>query len=174
MKKHIVSFILVFALLLLLPMAVTAAGQETFMVHLKTSLKQDDAQICVAYNIMLAALAEGYRVKVLVDAGAVNTFKIGWSGRDDIEKYKIPETLRQALSRQFGMAMNAVPKTYGELLLDIKERGAEFYVNSGYLMVSGIGTPADPLKKVSQKFFKPIPLKEMVKLRTAADYYMAY
>jgi hypothetical protein len=173
MKKHIISAIL-FVFWLSLPMAVSAAGQETFLVHLKTSLKQDDAQICVAYNMMLAAQEEGYHVKVLVDAGAINTFKVGWFGKDDIEKYKIPDTLRQALSRQFGMEKNKVPKTYGELLLLIKERGAEFYVNSGYLMVSKIGTPDDPLKKMSQKFFKPVTLKEMVTLRTEADYYMAY
>jgi hypothetical protein len=39
-------------------------------VHLKTSLKHDDAQICVAYNAIWAALEEGLEVNVLVDADA--------------------------------------------------------------------------------------------------------
>jgi len=81
--------------------SMAAKDQEVFLVHLKTSLKKDDAQICVAYNVMWAALEEGYTVKVLVDADAINTFKIGWNGKDAIETYKIPENLRNALSTQF-------------------------------------------------------------------------
>ena len=168
-------FLVGFSFLFVTPLASTAAeGQEIFLVHLKTSLKKDDAQICVAYNIMWAALEEGYKVKVLVDADAINTFKVGWNGKDDIEGYKIPENLRQALSTQFGVNLDQVPKTYGDFLMMLKERGVEFYINSGFLIVSKIGTPSDLLAKVSAKFFKPVTLKEMVKLRTGAKYYMAY
>ena len=124
--------------------------------------------------MMWAALEEGYIVKVLVDADAINTYKMGWRGKDDIEGYKIPENLRQALSRQFGVSLETVPRTYGDLLLMLKDRGVEFYINTGYLIVSKIGTPDDPLKKVSNKFFKPVTLKEMVRLRKEAKYYMAY
>ena len=53
-------------------------GKEIFLVHLKTSLNKDDAQICVAYNIIWAALEEGKTVKVLIDADAINTFKIDY------------------------------------------------------------------------------------------------
>ena len=173
MKKQVISSIII-GLFLILPLAVAAAGQETFLVHLKTSLKKDDAQICVAYNIMWAALEEGYNVKVLVDADAINTFKVGWGGKDDIEGYKIPENLRQALAKQFNMVLAEVPKTYGSFLNRLKEKGVQFYINTGFLMVSKIGTPDDPLKKVSNKFFTPVTLKEMVKLRTEANYYMAY
>ena len=147
--------------------------KETFLVHLKTSLKKDDAQICVAYNVMWAALEEGYKVKVLIDADAINTYKVGWLGKDDIEGYKIPENLRQALSKQFDVSLDRVPKTYGDFLLMLKDRGVGFYINTGFLMVSKIGTPDDPLKKVSNKFFKPVTLKEMVKMRAEAKYYMA-
>lgn len=67
-----------------------------------------------------------------------------------------------------------VPKTYGEFLLMLKDRGVEFYINNGFLIVSKIGAPDDPLKKVSNKFFMPVTLKEIVKMRTGAKYYMAY
>jgi len=148
--------------------------KEVFLIHLKTSLKKDDAQICVAYNIMWAALEEGYKVKVLVDADAINTYKVGWSGKDDIEEYKIPENLRKALSGQFKVGLENVPKTYGDFLVMLKDKGVEFYINTGFLIVSKIGTPDNLLGKVSAKFFKPIKLKEMVKLRASAKYYMAY
>jgi hypothetical protein len=149
-------------------------GQEVFLIHLKTSLKKDDAQICVAYNIMWAALEEGKKVKVLVDADAINTYKMGWGGKDDIEGYKIPENLREALATQFGVEQENVPKTYGEFLTKLKGQGVEFYINTGFLIVSKIGTPDKPLDKISAKFFIPVTLKEMVKLRTEATYYMAY
>lgn len=168
------AFISVVVVALLMAPALPVVASETFLVHLKTSLKRDDAQICVAYNIIWAALEEGKRVQVLVDADAVNTYKVGWRGKDDIEDYKIPEVLRQALSNQFAVPVESVPRTYGEFLLMLKNKGVEFYINKGFLMVSKIGTPEDPLKKISAKFFKPVTLREMVRLRTDAEYYIAY
>ncbi len=170
-------FILLIALSFLfgIPLISTAGeGQEIFLIHLKTSLKKDDAQICVAYNIMWAALEEGKTVKVLIDADAINTFKIGWKGKDDIEGYKIPENLRKALTGQFKVGLENVPKTYGDFLVMLKDKGVKFYINTGFLIVSKIGTPDNLLGKLSAKFFKPITLKEMVRLRTEAKYYMAY
>lgn len=174
MKKRMSIGILMGILLFLSGLAAAGQNQEAFLVHLKTSLKRDDAQICVAYNMMWAALLEGKRVKVLVDADAVNTYKIGWRGKDDIENYKIPENMRVALSGQFKVPLASVPKTYGEYLLMLRDKGVEFYVNSGFLIVSKIGTPEDLLKNISAKFFKPVTLTEMVKLRMEAKYYMAY
>jgi hypothetical protein len=75
--KRFISYILILSLLLI-PLIVNAAEEkETFLIHLKTSLKKDDAQICVAYNVMWAALEEGRKVQVLVDADAINTYKMG-------------------------------------------------------------------------------------------------
>ena len=49
-----------------------------------------------------------------MDADAINTFKKGWRGKDDIE---YPQYLRQALVEQFtDNKLDEVPKTYGELL----------------------------------------------------------
>ncbi len=167
--------LLVFAVVLIAPpVPAFGAEPETFLVHLKTSLKKDDAQICVAYNVVWAALEEGYKVKVLVDSDAINTFKVGWFGKDDIEKFRIPERLRKELAEQFSAPLNKVPRTYGEFLNILDKKGAEFYINTGFLIVSKIGTPADPLKKVSAKFFTPVNLKEMVRMRAEADHYMAY
>jgi len=169
LKVILVIFFLTFSL-----PSLAEDHQDIFLVHLKTSLKKDDAQICVAYNIMWAGLQEGKKVKVLVDADAINTYKVGRGGKDDIEKYKIPDNLRNALAGQFGVELESVPKTYGEYLKMLKDRGVEFYINTGFLIVSKIGTPDDPLKKISAKFFTPVTLKEMVRLRTEAKYYMAY
>ncbi len=152
-----------------------AGEKDVFLIHLKTALKKDDAQICVAYNMIWAALEEGFQVKVLVDASAIDTFKIGWlSKKDDIEDYRIPDNLREALSAQFSKSLDKIPETYGDMLRMLHGLGAEFYVNTGYLIVSKSGTPEAPLERISVKFFKPVSLREMVRLRREAKYYMAY
>jgi len=113
-------FLLITVVLFTCSAIVTSFAAEqgkTFLVHLKTGLKKDDAQICVAYNVIWAALKKGHTVKVLVDADAINTYKIGWGGKDDIEEYKIPENLRVALSKQFEVvARNDRSSLEGRLL----------------------------------------------------------
>jgi hypothetical protein len=173
MKRLFIAQVLVACIMFIIPEAF-AGEKETFLVHLKTSLDRDDAQMCVAYNIIWAALEEGYDVKVLVDADAINTFKIGWRGKDDIEDFKIPANLREALAEQFGVSLKTVPKTYGEYLVMLRDRGAEFSINTGFLIVSKIGTAEKPLQNISAKFFKPVGLKEMVRMRAATDHYIAY
>jgi len=154
--KKIMLALFTTALLMLTSTGLLAAG--AMLIHLKTSLKQDDAQICVAYNVIWAALEEGLKVKVLVDADALNTFKIGWRGKDDIEDYKIPKNLRQALAEQFSVALSAVPKTYGAFLNKLHEKGAEFYVNSAFLVVAKIEKRLGSVKHLSAKFFQPVSL----------------
>ncbi len=162
-------------LLALVSAGLHAAAGKTMLFHLKTSLKHDDAQICVAYNEIWAALEEGLEVNVLVDADAINTFKLGWRGKDDIQDYKIPDNLRRALAQQFtGNKLAAVPRTYGEFLNMLHDKGAQFYVNSSFLVVAKIEDQLGTVKNLSAKFFKPIDLKEMMRLRLGADYYMVY
>lgn len=184
-SKAAPPFAVLFFLLLLLPPAPAAGqgqGQEqkqtqtqkTFLIHLKTSLDKDDAQLCVAYNMVWAALKKGYRTEVLIDASALDTFKKGWTGKDDIEDYRIPKSLRAEIARQFGIPAAATPSTYGEYLKLLHREGAVFYVNRAYLIVAGIGTPEEPLKKASMPFFKPVSLAEMADIRARADYYLAY
>jgi hypothetical protein len=174
MKRFINSTIIFILLIAFSVSSPLASNQETFLVHLKTGLKKDDAQICVAYNVIWAALKKGYKVKVLVDADAINTFKTGWGGKDDIEEYKIPDNLRQELANQFKVPIDSVPKTYGDYLTMLEREGAEFYINQAFLIVSKIGTPENLLEKVSAKFFKPISLEEIVELRVQAKHFMVY
>jgi hypothetical protein len=156
--------------------AVSAADneKETMLVHIKTGLERDDAQICVAYNVIWTALREGLRVNVLVDADAVKTYRTGWRGKDFIEDYKLPDDLRRMLAGQFRIPKASVPRTYGEYLLLLKENGAEFYINTGMVILSKAGTHEDPLKNISAKFFKPVSLADIIRMRKEAAYYMVY
>ena len=149
-------------------------GQKVMLVHLKTSLKHDDSQICVAYNAIWAALEQGLKVNVLVDADGINTYKIGWLGKDSIQDYKLPEQMREVLAKQFTVPIEKVPKVYGAYLEMLREKGAAFFINQEMLVTAGLGTADSPLDRISVKWFKPVTMPELIGLRTTADYYMAY
>lgn len=151
-----------------------AEGKKTILFHLKTGFKQDDAQICVAYNEIWAAIEEGFMVDVLIDASAVNTYKRGFFGKDSLEDYKLPEGMRGLLATQFKVSLADVPKVYGTYLKMLHNKGAVFYINSEMLITAGIARDENDLEKVSAKFFKPIGMKDIIRLRTATDYYIAY
>jgi len=178
MKKSLMT--LIFALFLPLQL-MAAQGEQSgrLFVHLKTSLKQDDAQICVAYNMIWAALKQGLAVDVVVDADGINTFKTGWfSDNDSIQDYKIPENLRTALSAQLDVPLNQIPETYGDYLIKLHKEGARFYVNKGFLIVAGIAPEPDKdmgkIADYAKKIFKPVSLKEMLNLRRQADFDYTY
>lgn len=174
------SSVLFFSVLFLFTIVANAADeQERLFVHLKTSLKKDDAQICVAYNIIWTALKEGIAVDVVVDADGINTFKQGvFSDKDSIQDYKIPENLRQGIASQLNLPLSKVPATYGEYLIRLSEEGANFYINKGFLIVAGIAPdPDNDLGKIAPyaaKIFKPVSFKEMIELRKTADFDYSY
>jgi hypothetical protein len=171
--RYASGFSLTVAILLMTSM-VNADEQKTLLVHLKTGLKHGGAQICVAYNAIWAALEEGLDVNVLIDADAVKTYKIGWFGKDSIENDKLPENMRQTLARQFDVPLEKVPHLYGEYLAMLRDKGAEFYINEEMLVTSGISKEPGDLKQVSAKFFKPVSLSDMIRLRLEADAYLVY
>ena len=56
----------------------------------------------------------------------------------------------------------------------LNKKGAEFYINSAYLVLAKIEDQMGTVENISAKFFKAITLKEMLRLRMQADYYMVY
>ena len=73
---------LITALLVLTVAQTVFAGEgngKTFLIHAKTSLKLDDAQICAVPNVAWAALSKGYKVTILFDASGVTAIKKGKS-----------------------------------------------------------------------------------------------
>lgn len=113
-------------------------------------------------------------MNVLIDADAVNTYKTGLFGKDDIEDYKLPENMRQTLARQFNVPLGKVPTVYGKYLTMPKDKGAKFYINEEMLITAGIAKGPGDLGKISAKFFKPVTMPELIRLRITADSYLVY
>ncbi len=148
-----------------------AATKKTFLIHAKTSLKIDDAQIYAVPNVAWTALKKNHHVVILFDASGVTAIKKGgFFGGDQspLDKAKLPERERQSLSAQLGVSIEEVPKNYGEYIHLLKNKGVKLYANKTMMLLYKIDV--DEIDKA----ITPINLGKMVELFEAADTYVAY
>ncbi len=152
------------------------AGSGRILIHMKTSLAEDDAQICAVPNVAWAALKAGHTVTILVDASAVTsvTRGFGWfnrlfrPARTALDRAKLPERERRSLSEQMAVPLDHVPHDYGEYFDFLKKLGVEIYGNRTMMLLYNI----DPQRVASS--VTPIPLEKMVQLFDAADRMIVY
>jgi len=143
----------------------------------KTSLAEDDAQICAVPNVAWAAVKAGHKVTILVDASAVTSVTKGFgrfrklTGTETtaLDRAGLPERERQSLSEQMGVPLEQIPHNYGEYFDFLKDKlGVEIYGNRTMMLLYKI----DPARVTS--VVTPIPLGEMVKLFSSADRVIVY
>lgn len=151
---------------------------KSLLVHLETDPAKDDAPICVAYNAVAVALREGRRVRVLVDAGAVNAYVKSrwrfWSDEPVFSGYRLPKRMKEVLAPALALVPEDLPETYGSYAVWLNDQGAEFYVNAFMLVVAGHSETPGDLSRFSAKFMKPVSLLGMQRLREEADFYWVY
>ncbi|MBI2384659.1 MAG: hypothetical protein HYV14_01470 [Elusimicrobia bacterium] len=173
MKRILVVLGAVAALCALSPLA-QAQTFRNVLIHVKTSLSLDDAQICAAPNVALASLKAGHKVTMLFDASAVTsvTRGFGWkrkfSSTSAMDRAKLPERERRSLSEQLGVPLEQVPHDYGEYLGFLKGKGVEIYGNKTMMLLYNI----DPAKADSAVV--PVGLEKMVELFNAAERTIVY
>ena len=146
---------------------------ETILFHIKTALDKDDAQICVAPNIALAAQENGDNVVLLFDASAVTSLTKGWGfwnfgNKTPMDKAGLPVRERKSLSGQFGIPLNEIPHNYGDYLKFLKKRGAKIFVNRTMLSLYQI----DPSRVDSVT--ESVELNTMLKIFDSADKTLVY
>ena len=157
--------------------AAAEPGVSRLLIHMKTSLAEDDAQICAVPNVAWAAVKAGHKVTILVDASAVTsvTKGFGWfrkltgSETTALDRAGLPERERQSLSEQMGVPLEQIPHNYGEYFDFLKDKlGVEIYGNQTMMLLYKIA-PARVTSAVT-----PIPLGEMVRLFSSADRVIVY
>lgn len=171
-KRLFIATAALFLLLAAGSFPVAAADQRPLLLHVKTALSVDDAQICVVPNIAWAALSEGRPVTVVFDGSAVTSIAkgIGWRGWIGIDstamdRAGLPERERVSLSEQLGVPLETVPQDYGAYLHFLKEKGVEIVYNRTMAVLYNI--PADKIDTAA----RPVGLKELLKvLETEGDY----
>lgn len=148
---------------------------QTFLFHVKTSLDEDDAQICVAPNVAWAALSKGHEVILMFDGSAVTSvkkkgrfWKFWDSPKTDMDRAKLPEREKKALAQQFDHPLEKIPHNYGEYLGFLKKLGGILYINRTMMLLYKI----EPEEIDSN--LDPIDLTEMIELMERADVYAAY
>ena len=143
---------------------------------MKTSLAEDDAQICAVPNVAWAMVKAGHQVTILVDASAVTsvTKGFGWfnglfrPGSSALDRAALPERERKSLAEQMEVPLETIPHHYGEYFHFLKNQGVELYGNQTMMLLYTI----DPAKVDSA--ITPISLNRMVDLFTAADRIVVY
>lgn len=172
MKQFFLASMAVVLLGVFSPSPATSAEGRPLVLHVKTALSVDDAQICVVPNVAWAALSEGRPVTIVFDGSAVTSIARGygwrgWIGIDStaMERAALPERERVSLSEQFGTSLDKVPHDYGEYLRFIAEHGAEVVYNRTMAVLYKI--PTDEIDPVARS----VDLKELLKvLHTEGDY----
>ena len=175
-----INSLVVFSVITLLTASFAQAQQATpqrVLIHMKTSLALDDAQICAVPNVAWAAVKAGHKVTILVDASAVTsvTKGFGWFRKligaetTALDRAALPERERQSLSEQMGVPLDQIPHTYGEYFDMLKSKlGVEIYGNQTMMLLYKI----DPARVASS--VTPIPLEKMVRLFEVADRTIVY
>ena len=89
-------------------LASVAEAAEHVLIHVKTALSVDDAQICAVPNVAWSTLSQGAQVSLLFDASAVTsvTEGFGWRGwfgskTTAMDRAALPERERKSLAEQF-------------------------------------------------------------------------
>lgn len=151
-------------------------GPERFLIHMKTSLAEDDAQICAVPNVAWASVKAGHQVTILVDASAVTSITkgFGWfnsmfrSDSTALDRAALPERERQSLSEQMHVPLEKVPRNYGEYLNFLQKMGVEIYGNRTMMLLYQI----DPSRVAP--VVTPVPLDRIVQLFDSADRIIVY
>lgn len=179
MKRKLAGVVVLSIVGWLMWTAAAQAQQVTpgrILIHMKTSLTLDDAQICAVPNVAWAAVKAGHKVTILVDASAVTsvTKGFGWfrsligSETTALDRAALPERERQALSQQMGVPLEQIPHDYGEYFEFLKKLGMEIYGNRTMMLLYKI----DPARVAS--VVTPVPLDKMVELFASADRIIVY
>ena len=181
MKRMSYSHVMMLAMVVLSMWVSSASAQQAAptrtLIHMKTSLALDDAQICAVPNVAWVAVKAGHKVTILVDASAVTsvTKGFGWfrgligSESTALDRAGLPERERQSLSEQMGVPLDQIPHTYGEYFDMLKNKlGIEIYGNQTMMLLYKI----DPARVAAS--VTPIPLEKMVGLFEVADRTIVY
>ncbi|VAX20701.1 hypothetical protein MNBD_NITROSPINAE01-1323 [hydrothermal vent metagenome] len=169
MKRALLFF--TFTILLTVPSFAGTGDGKTFLIHAKTSLSLDDAQICAVPNVAWTALGKGYKVVILFDASAITAIKKGsffGGNRTPLDKADLPERERETLSKQLGIPLKMVPHDYGEYIRFLKTRGVELYANETMMILYKI------TKEEIDPAIIPVKLRRMLEIFESADIYVAY
>lgn len=143
---------------------------KTIVFHMKTGLDQDDSQICVGFNVILASLEAGAKVTVVLDAGAL--LDLTGTGHN-LESTGVPLRLKKLIAAQMNLPLKQMPNNYKEYLELLNQRGASVFANTAMLIVTGDAEQAQA-KVAGYDFIEPVTYARLAELLMQADLVIVY
>ena len=136
LSPKVTGVLLVIAVVVLWAQSAAAqqASTSRILIHMKTALAEDDAQICAVPNVAWAAVKAGHKITILVDASAVTsvTKGFGWFNglfRPDstaLDRAALPERERQSLSSRWACRWSRSPTITANTWTSSKKWGWRF------------------------------------------------
>jgi len=143
---------------------------KNVLFHMKTGLDQDDSQICVGFNIVLASLEADADVTVVFDAGAL----LDLTGkRHNLESTGVPLRLKKVIAAQMNLPLEQMPNNYKEYLELLHRRGAAVFANTAMLIVTGDARQVQA-KIAGYDFVEPVTYTRVAELLMQADHVIVY
>lgn len=130
------------------------------IIHLTTNIKKDDGPPCVAFDMALTNLKLGNKVEFLFDGEAAWNLKKSKDGKNDFDRYTIPEDLKKLLFEEFKDRSLMKLKTFGGFLEYLHNKGVKITVNGTWNVLTSVE------KKIKDRthipsYVEPLTLKEM-------------
>ncbi|HUE84451.1 MAG TPA: hypothetical protein VMO26_00070 [Vicinamibacterales bacterium] len=138
--------------------------------HIKTGLDQDDSQICVGFNIILASIEAGADTTVVFDAGALLDLT---DKKHNLESTGVPLRLKKVIAAQTNLPLEQMPNNYREYLELLHQRGAAVYANTAMLIVTGDAAQV-AARIAGYDFIEPVAYARLARLLAQAESVIVY
>lgn len=143
---------------------------KKIVFHMKTGLDQDDSQICVGFNVVLASIEAGADVTVVFDAGAL----LDLTGKKhNLESTGVPLRLKKLIAAQMNLPLKQMPNNYKEYLELMNQRGSSVFANTAMLIVTG-GAEQVQAKVAGYDFVEPVTYARVAELLMQGDLVIVY
>jgi hypothetical protein len=149
------------------------AKEKKILVHVVSDIKKNDGPPCVAFDVAYANLMAGNHVEMLFDADAAWNLKRAGDGKNDLDRYDVPDDLKQLLLAEFKNEEVQKLKNFGEFLSLLSRKGAIIVVNGTWNVLTSVEKEIKG-RVTMPSFVEPLSLKEMVGHLNAADRYYRY
>ena len=171
----------VFSLILLGIMVLSFVSQshaqnskiKKVLIHLTTNIKKEDGPPCVAFDIALANIEIGNQVAFVFDSEAAWNLKKDKSGKNDFDRYPVPDDLKKIVNEQLNDLAILKLKNFGEFLSFLNKKGVKIYINGTWNLLTGVEKNVRGKTRIPD-YIIPLDLKEFVNTINKTEVYYKY
>lgn len=179
MKLKILSLTLLIITIVLINYGSASKNQahnlkgKKVLIHLTTNIKKEDGPPCVAFDIALANIELGNQVAFVFDAEAAWNLKKDSTGKNDFDRYMVPNDLKKIVSEQLDDQAILKLKDFGAFLSFLNKKGVKIFVNGTWNLLTNVEKELKGKTKIPD-YTIPLDLKELVTQINNSEVYYKY